>query len=275
MKGPLLLQVQDLWRAFGGVEALQEVGFQLGADEILGLIGPNGAGKTTLFNVISGLIKPDRGKILFRGQNLAGLPPHQITARGIARTFQNVRLFPEMTILENVMLGRHVKSRAGIFSALCKCPAERKEEKAIREFSLALLDKFGLASRAHEPAANLPFGQMRLLEILRALAAEPSLLLLDEPAAGLNTVETERLSRTILGLRDQGIALIVVEHDMRLVMETSDRVVVLNHGRKIAEGPPREVQNNPEVIVAYLGEGPAGPIKTGTAETGGPEKGPV
>jgi len=254
MKGPELLKVQGLTRAFGGVVALEDVEMRIGEDEILGLIGPNGAGKTTLFNVISGVLKPDRGAIFFRDREITGLMAHQITAAGIARTFQNVRLFPEMTVLENVLVGRHTRTSSGLAAALLKMPSERREEGRTRQYCLDLLESLGMSERAEEPSKNLPFGMMRLLEIARALASEPRLLLLDEPAAGLNHAETDRLSETIMKIRDRGVAIIVVEHDMRLVMDISDRVVVLNQGKKLAEGAPREIQNNPEVIAAYLGE---------------------
>ena len=267
MKGPATLKVHDVSRAFGGVVALHEVNLELGQDEIMGLIGPNGAGKTTLFNVISGLLKPDRGKVYFRDQDLTGASPHRITARGVARTFQNVRLFPAMTALENVMIGRHAKTRAGLTDAFLKFPSERREERKVREHCHGLLSRLKLESRADELAGNLPFGMMRTLEIARALAAEPTLLLLDEPAAGLNRAETDRLAETIQAIREQGIAVIVVEHDMRLVMEISDRVVVLNQGRKLADGPPREVQNQADVIAAYLGE-----IEDEGAKTAGEER---
>jgi branched-chain amino acid transport system ATP-binding protein len=254
VKGVKVLELQTISRSFGGVHALSSVSAELGEDEILGLIGPNGAGKTTLFNIISGLQRADQGKILLRDQDLTELPAHRIARAGIGRTFQNVRIFPELTVLENAMVGRHSRSRAGLLRAMLKLPFERREEKQVRQYCLKLLEELGLDDRASEPAANLAFGKMRMLEIARALASDPQVLLLDEPAAGLNRTETDRLAETIQAIRDRGVAIILIEHDMRLVMEISDRVVVLNQGAKIADGPPRQVQNNPEVTAAYLGE---------------------
>jgi branched-chain amino acid transport system ATP-binding protein len=248
-----LLEVNGLSHRFGGLAAVSEVSFRVRAGGVSALIGPNGAGKTTLFNLISGLIRPQLGSILLDGVQLAGLPPHRIAELGICRTFQTTRLFPRLTALENVMVGRHAKTRAGFLAGMLNAPWSWGEERAIRRRAMQLLGELGVADCACEPAGSLGFRRQRLVEIARALAAEPRLLLLDEPAAGLNLHETEELGSLIRSLRERGITVLLVEHDMSLVMEISDRVVVLNYGRKLAEGTPQEIQGNPEVVKIYLG----------------------
>ena len=248
-----LLELNDISLALGGLQALDGVSFAVTPGTVQAVIGPNGAGKTTLFNLITGFLAPQSGKVVFRGDEIQGRPPHQVARLGIARTFQLVQLFDHMTVLENVMVGRHRLSRAGLLAGALRLPWTKQEEKSIRERALEELAFVGLPDRAHQPAAALPLGLKRLLEIARALAAEPALLLLDEPASGLDSLETERLQEMILALRERGLTILLVEHDMGLTMEVADQIAVLNYGQLIATGTPREVQRNPEVIAAYLG----------------------
>ncbi|OHD69388.1 MAG: high-affinity branched-chain amino acid ABC transporter ATP-binding protein LivG [Spirochaetes bacterium RBG_16_49_21] len=249
-----LLDVIQVNRSFGGLRAVQEVSFGVEQNMIKAIIGPNGAGKTTLFNLISGTLAPDSGTVQINGTHIQGQPPYRIALQGISRTFQNVKLFSHMTVLENVMVGRHIRSRAGFASAMLRLPHTGKEERAIREKSMELLRMLGLHDQAEQEAASLPFGKQRIVEFGRALATEPSLLLLDEPAAGLNIYETAQISELIMKIRGQGITVLVIEHDMSLVMNISDEIVVLSSGSKIAEGTPDEIQKNGEVIRVYLGE---------------------
>lgn len=249
-----ILKVENLTKIFGGLTAVSAVDFHVSPGEILAVIGPNGAGKTTLFNLITGVLPPSSGNIFFLEDRIDAIPPYKIAEKGMARTFQNLQLFDNMTVLENVMIGCHCHGQTGFIHAGLRLPKKKAEEKRFREIALEKLKLVGLAERALEPSGNLPYGQQRLLEIARALALEPKVLLLDEPVAGLNSVESERLAELVLKLKGMGMTILLVEHDMATVMSLADRIVVIEFGKKIAEGTPEEIQVNKKVIKAYLGE---------------------
>ncbi len=248
-----ILEIDNLTLRFGGLTALDDVSLHINEGEILGLIGPNGAGKTTCFNAVTGVYRPTSGDIKFQGASIVGMKKHEITQNGIARTFQNIRLFPTMTALENVLVGADAQHRTGMISALFRLPRHRREEQEGHDRAMELLRFMGIHRKADELAANLSYGDQRRLEIARAMATGPKLICLDEPAAGFNPAEKVQLMELIRKVRDRGFTVLLIEHDMKLVMGVTDRIIVLEFGRKIAEGAPAEIRDNPAVIAAYLG----------------------
>ena len=249
----VLLELDEVSKSFGGLRAVDRLSFRLLEGQIFGLIGPNGAGKTTVFNLITGIYRPEEGRIRWRELDITRYPPHKIAGLGILRTFQNIRLFADHTVAENVMVGLHLKTRQSWIAGLLGTPAQRREEKSLWRRTWEILEAHRLADVGNEIATSLPYGIQRRVELARALAAEPRLLILDEPAAGLNEQESAALNQAIFDIRDRGISILLIEHDMNVIMRVTDHIAVINFGRKIAEGTPEAIRNNPEVIEAYLG----------------------